>query len=196
MKSREEMASDNGRASRWSLDHGGPGIPSIHITSMPDSESTIRGRGVARVDNIELTSLSARSSLVEGEERLLSHSGLRPRRSSPSPSRGNSLLQRLGTLRSSGRASIGKTSSRRDRGRQYNVLDEDEADDEQFGIDLSTLAGMGYQLNEAPRAQRQSMGMDLCPEPTMGNGLLQARPNPMSPTTESKLGKGMVVGAQ
>jgi hypothetical protein len=196
MKSREEMASDNGRASRWSLDHGDPGIPSIHITSMPDSESTIRGRGVARVDNIELTSLSPRSSLVEGEERLLSNSGLRPRRSSPSPSRRNSLLQRLGTLRSSGRASTGKSSSRRDRGRQYDVLDEDEADDEQFGIDLSTLAGMGYQLNEAPRAPSQSMGMDLRPEPTMGNGLLQARPSPMSPTAESKLGKGMVVGAQ
>jgi hypothetical protein len=193
MKSKEEMVSGNGKASTWPPDHGDPGIPSIHITSMPDSESTIRGRGVARVDNIELTSLSARSSLVEGEERLLSNSGLPPRRSSRSPSRGNSLLQRLGTLRSSGRPSTGKTSSRRDRGRQYDVLDEDEADDEQFGIDLSTLAGMGYQLNEAPRAQ---MGMDPRPESTMRNDLRRAQPNPMSPTTESKLGKGMVVGAQ
>ena len=86
-------------------------------------------------------------------------------------------------------------SSRRGRGGQYNVLGEDEAD-EQFGIDLSTLAGMGYQLNEAPRAQSQNMGMDPRPESSMRNDWLQAEPNPMSPTTESKLGKGMVVGAQ
>lgn len=201
MRSKEEVVSDDGvrslvdRASKWSLDHGDPRIPSIHITSTPDSESATRGRGVARVDDIELTSFGARLSSVEGEEYLLSNSGLRPRRSSPSPSRRNSLLQRLGTLRSSGRASTGKMSSRRGRGGQYNVLDEDEADG-QFGIDLSTLAGMGYQLNEAPRAQSQNMGMDPRPESSMRNDLLQAAPNPMSPTTESRLGKGMVVGAQ
>src|ERR1700722_12304815 len=198
MKSKIEVVSDDGvhssvdRASKWSLDHGDPRIPSIHITSMPDSESAIRGRDVARVDDIEMTSLGARPLSAEGEEHLLSNSGLRPRRSSSSPSRRNSLLQRLGTLRSSGRASTGKTSCRRDRGGQYNVLGEDEAD-EQLGIDLSTLAGMGYQLNEA---QSQNMGMDPRPESAMRNDLPRAEPNAMSPATESKLGKGMVVGAQ
>src|SRR5277367_1155708 len=198
MKSKEEVVSNDGvrllvdRASEWSQDHGDPRIPSIHITSTPDSDSAIRGRSVTRVDDIELTSLGARSSSVEGEEHLLSNSGLRPRRSSPSPSRGNSLLQRLGTLRSSGRASTGKMSSRRGRGGQYNVLDEDEAD-EQFGIDLSTLAGMGYRLNDPPGAQSQNMGMDPRPESSMRNDLLQAEPNPMSPTTESRLGLQQVI---
>jgi hypothetical protein len=90
MKSKKEVVSDDGvhssadRASKWSLDHGDPRIPSIHITSMPDSESAVRGRDVASVGDIELTSLDARPSSAEGEEHLLSNSGLHPQHGSTS----------------------------------------------------------------------------------------------------------------
>ena len=202
MKMREERDSGDGerpsvdQASTSSLDHRDPQIPSIHISSLADPDSTVRGRGVATADNIEMTPLGVGSSSVEGEERLLSESGLRPRRSSPSPSRGNSLLQRLGTLRAPGRAGPGKTSTRRDRGGQYDVLGGEEADDEQFGIDLSTLAGMGYQLNETPSTQGDHMDVDLYPGSTLRKTVLQPEHSPMPKPSKSKLGKGMVVGAQ
>jgi hypothetical protein len=202
MKTREELDPGDGerpfvdQASTSSLDHRDPQIPSIHINPLSDPDSTVRGRGVATADNIEMSSFGAGSSSIDGEERLLSDSGLRPRRSSPSPSRGNSILQRLGTLRTPGRTGPSKTSTRRDRGGQYDALGGDEADDEQFGIDLSTLAGMGYQLNEAPKDQHQNMGTDTSPESTPRKDLLQPEHSPILATSISKLGKGMVVGAR
>lgn len=197
MKVREELDYiDGGRpfvdqASTLSLGYRDLQIPSIHISPLSDPDSTARGRGNGTADNIEMTSLGARVSFIEGEERLLSQSRLRPRRSSPSTSRRNSKFPRLGTFHAPG-----KTSSRRNRGGQYNVLGEDEADDEQVGIDLSTLAGMGYQLNEAPSTQPQDVGAGPSAEATLGKDLLQPEHSRMLTSSRSKLGKGMVVGAQ
>lgn len=168
-----------------------PEIPSIHITHLSEPDSTLRGRGDATADNIEMSSFGARSSSVEGEERLLPDSSLRPRRSSPSPSRRQSLLHRLGTLRAPG-----KSSARRDRGRQYDVLDGNEAEEEHFGIDLSTLAGMGYQLNEVSSPQIQATATVVPSVSTSTHNLLQPEDSPMLTSSGSKLGKGMVVGAQ
>src|SRR5436305_12231449 len=81
-----------------SLDHRGPQIPSIHIDNLSDPDAVVRGRGATAGHSIEMSSFGARSSLGEGEERLLADGGLRPRRSSPNPSRRPSLLSRLGTL--------------------------------------------------------------------------------------------------
>ena len=202
MKMKEELDPGDGerpfvdQASTSSVDHRDPQIPSIHVSQLSDPSSTVRGRSAATGDNIEMTSLGAGSTSIDSEERLLSESGLRPRRSSPSPSRGNSLLQRLNTLRAPGRATSGKASARRNRGGQYDPLGGEEADDEQFGIDLSTLAGMGYQLNEAPTAQSHNMGAESYPDPNSTENYLPPEHTPMPPSSKSKLGKGMVVGAQ
>jgi hypothetical protein len=202
MKMRDELDCGDGerpfvdQASISSLDYGDPQIPSIYISALSDPDSIVRGRSGVTADNIEMTSFGGESSSIEGEERLLSQSVLRPRRSSPSPSRGNSILQRFGTLRTPGRAAPAKHSTRRDRGGQYNALGGDEADDAQLGIDLSTLAGMGYQLNEAPSAPAHPMRSSLSPESTSRNDLLQPEYSPVLTSSRSRLGKGMVVGAQ
>ena len=204
MKLREELDSgdDDGQrpfvdqASTSSLDHRDPQIPSIHISPLSDPDSTVRGRSVATADNIEMASLGAGSTSVEGEEPLLSGSGLRPRRSSPSPSRGNSLLQRLGTLRAPRRSGTGKTSTRKDRGGQYDSLGGEEVDEQRFGIDLSTLAGISYELNEAPNAQDHNMGKVAYPESSSQETSLLPEHKPMLAVSKSKLGKGMVVGAK
>lgn len=203
MKMKENLSSAYGEgpftahALNSSLDHRGPQIPSIHISNLSDLDGTVRGRGPPTGDRIEMSSIGARSSSVEGEERLLPGSGLHPRRSSPSPAQRQSILYRLGTLRAPGRNSPGKTSTRRDRRRQYDILGGDETDEEHLGIDLSTLAGsMGYQLNEAPSAKSQDRGPDLSPESTSRHSLLQPVHSSMLASSRSKLGKGMVVGAQ
>ncbi len=180
-----------------SLDHGETKIPSIHISPISDAESTMRGRSGARVENIEMISRNGLETSVASTEHLLSDSGLRPRNSSPSPSRRNSLLQRLGSLRAPAKALSTRRTIRRARGRQYDVLDEeDEGEEEQVGIDLSTLGGMGYELDDFSNPHSSDLRDRSSANFTTGKGLLRPDQSSTSQVPELTLGGGMVVGAQ
>lgn len=184
------------RASASSLDPGDVHLPSIYVSPTSEAESTLRGRGIIKSESIEMTSTSGIDSSFATTEHLLSEPGLGPPRSSPSPSRGTSILRRLGSLRSPVKTLSMRSPTTKDRGRHYDAIGEEEVDEEQYGIDLSTLGGMGYMLEDVSSSSLVDPNSNMIANPATGKDLHGPACSFAPQLMEGRLGKGMIIAAQ
>ena len=181
-----------------SLGHSDKKKLSIQTNPFPESGSIMRGRGSSRAENIEMGSISANASPAEPfHETALSGPGPSLQPASPNKLRATSLLQRLSSLRSPVAPMSTRFSNRRARAKHYDTLDEDEADEDyNIGIDLSSLAGLGFQLTD-PMDPGFKIARPMPPlESSANNTLIKDPPDVKIENADPQLGKGMVVGAQ
>lgn len=168
-------------------------IPSIQVTSALDHDTaTMRGRRHSRdFGSIEMEYLE---TAPDEESPDPSSTGVRT--PSPKPSAAGSLLNRLTTMRSSGRRPWRQRSTH---GGRYDTLDDDIV--EPVPVDLSSLEGMGYALTSM-RNTATAVASRLEDYDTTYRGSTHSSGRPdfqsfvrKTPRTP-RLGDGMVIGAQ
>ena len=168
------------------------GIPTIHISPLIDEVTERRGRSTGQDDSVQLPLMQHPPSSASAAEVVhQSSSGLKLRKSSPSPSRSGNLLQRFGSFRDHVAPLRTRFSTRRAQGRQYDTLDESDEEGTPE-VDLSTLANdYGYQLTDLSEIQTEYHSPS-----TVALMAGSYSRDPLNPELDaSGLGKGMVVGA-
>ena len=171
-------------------------VPSVHISSTGEEEHIIHDRRHSQdVTSIELQPLQSDLGHAESVQMSL---GPDARAGSPKPSGASSLLRRLTHIRSPIKS---MSLARRNQRGDYDELDDAEVD--HVPVDLTSLAGMGYELTHIKAGPLDDSSASLQEQETSYEraqtlsvaGRSESH-NIVRRSRSSRLGGGMVVGAQ